>query len=139
MHCGGAPGSWQDVIQMRDMDLGQRPWKYLREEAVDGVTDIILSDGGFLRVNDSYDPHNLSPPQNFAPNSFEADQYEVHRQFRTLVENVPGAIKNMFRIIDHPQKVDYVTQPLLHKTAVCLYNFLKVREGLLGEGRFDWM
>ena len=139
LHEGGAPGSWQDVTQLRRMQLGQFPWRFLRSEALDGVTDIILADGGFIRVNPIFDRHCLCPPQNFAADSPEAAQYTVHRHFRTISENVPGAIKNMFSVIDSPPKVGFRAAPKIHKAAVFLYNFLKTREGFLGADRYDWM
>ena len=102
MFSGGAPGSQQDVVQLRGMDIGKHPWRYLRTGALDGVTDMILSDGGFISVTPTFDRHNCSPPQNFAPGSDEAAQYAVHTHFRSTVEHVPGAIKNLFHVVDQP-------------------------------------
>ena len=105
LHEGGAPGSWQDVTHLRKMRLGRFPWEYFREESLDGVTDIILADGAFISVNPAFDPHCICPPRNFATGSPEAAQYAVHRHFRVISENVPGAIKNLFAVIDSPPKV----------------------------------
>lgn len=105
LHEGGAPGSWQDVTHLRKMRLGRAPWEFFRQESLDGVTDMLLADGAFISVSPAFDPHCLCPPQNFAPGSPEAAQYAVHRHFRVVSENVPGAIKNLFEVIDSPPKV----------------------------------
>lgn len=176
MYSGGAPGSQQDVVQLRNTDIGRRPWAYFRTEALDGVTDMVISDGGFISVTPTFDHHNCSPPQNFEPGSDEAAQYAVHTHFRSTVEHVPGAIKNLFHVVDQPSKLGeylacdgkfgmrkpmcdislntillrqssphpfgtsgYKGQPRVHQAAVFLYNFLKQREGLLAENRYDWM
>ena len=138
----GGPGSTCDVKQLRSSSLVTHKEDFLRSRPTYDVTDKILLDGIYVNIGSGWDKHAVLPPRQpngGALNEEESDQYLQHQYFRTVVENAPGAVKQKFKIIDHPPKMSYKAVAQIHGVCTDLYNFITLHEGTLAENRFDWL